>query len=274
MILNLVVRLYFLKRKEKKLNDCWKRIIPKKHSINASFWDTKELQMYFKKQNIHISRETLRKYLKLFGARYVKAVMRFPDADIDKQKEFARKFFENNKSGSAIILFQDEMSAWCSARKGYGWTLDKRLEIKSSQKNRLRLNCFGAVCPNNGEIIQMTSKESKTYAFIRFLNKIVKKYNNQNVILYLDNFPVHKAQKVKEFIGRHPNIRLEFMPPYSPDLNPQKQWWNYKRKKLLNNRNFSTTHQLSTSIRWFTKNMPQEQIMRICSIEPIQRLIK
>lgn len=246
---------------------------PKKHGINASFWDTKELQMYFKKQNITISRETLRKCLKQLGARYVKAVIKFPEADIEKQKEFAKKFFENNKSGSSIILFQDEMSAWCSARKGYGWTLEKRLEVKAPQRNRQRLNCFGAVCPDNGEIIHMTSKESKTPAFISFLNKIAKKYHNKNVILYLDNLPVHKARKVNEFISKHPHIKLEFMPPYSPDLNPQEQWWNYERKKLLNNRNFSSTHQLATSMSWFTKQTSPEQIMSICSIEPIERLM-
>ena len=245
---------------------------PKKHGINASFWDTKELHMYFKKQNKKISRETLRKYLKQIGARYVKAVIKFPEADIEKQKEFAKKFFENNKSCSSIILFQDEMSAWCSARKGYGWTLEKRLEVKAPQRNRQRLNCFGAVCPDNGEIIHMTSKESKTPAFIRFLNKIAKKYHNKSVILYLDNLPVHKARKVNEFVGRHPNIRLEFMPPYSPDLNPQEQWWNYERKKLLNNRNFSSTHQLATSISRFTKQTSPEQIMSICSLEPLERL--
>lgn len=245
---------------------------PKKHGINASFWDTKELYLYFRKQDKKISRETLRKYLKQIGARYVKAVIKFPEADIDKQREFAKKFFEENKSSSAIILFQDEMSAWCSARKGYGWTLNKRLEVKAPQRNRQRLNCFGAVCPNNGDIIQMTSKESKTPAFIRFLNKIAKKYHNKNVKLYLDNLPVHKARKVNEFISKHPHIKLEFMPPYSPDLNPQEQWWNYERKKLLNNRNFSSTHQLATSISRFTKQTSPEQIMSICSIEALERL--
>ncbi len=245
---------------------------PKKHGINASFWDTKELQMYFRKQDKDISRETLRKYLKLIDARYVKAVIVFPEADIEKQRAFAKKFFEENKIGSAIILFQDEMSAWCSARKGYGWTLKKRLEVKAPQRNRQRLNCFGAVCPNNGDIIQMTSKESKTPAFIRFLNKIAKKYHNKNVKLYLDNLPVHKARKVNEFICRHPNIQLEFMPPYSPDLNPQEQWWNYERRKLLNNRNFSSTNQLASSMSRFAKQTSSEQIMSICSLEALERL--
>lgn len=247
---------------------------PKKYGINASFWDTKELQAYFQKQGKRISRETFRACLKGLGARYVKSVIIFPEADTEKQKEFAKKFFEENKSCSAIILFQDEMSAWCSARKGYGWTLGKRLEVKAPQRNRQRLNCFGAVCPKNGEIIQMASKESKTPAFIRFLNKIARKYHNKKIILYLDNLPVHKARKVREFIERHPNIRLEFMPPYSPDLNPQEQWWNYERRKLLNNRNFRSAHQLATSMSWFTRQTTPEQVMSVCSLAPLENVLQ
>ena len=264
-----------LSEKEKdKIRRLLKENNPRIYGMNASFWDTKELQMHFKKQNIDISRETLRKYLKQLGARYVKAVIKFPEADIKKQKEFAKRFFSQNKSGSAIILFQDEMSAESSARKGYGWTLKKRLEIKAPQRNRQRVNCFGAVCPDNGDIVQMTSKDAKAPTFIRFLNKIIKKYRGKNVVIYLDNCSVHRSKKVKEFVGKHPNIRLEFMPPYSPDLNPKEQWWNYKRKKLLNNRNFSSPHQLAASISWFTKNTSQAQIMSVCNIEPIQRLME
>ncbi|MBW6461934.1 MAG: transposase [DPANN group archaeon] len=50
------------------------------------------------------------------------------------------------------------------------------------------------------------------------------------MILYLDNLQVHKARKVKEFIIPHPNIKLEFMPPDSPDMNLQEHWWLYKSK--------------------------------------------
>jgi transposase len=246
---------------------------PRKYGINASFWDTKEFQMYFAKQGRPISRETLRVYLKKMGARYVKAVLKYPEADMEQQREFAKNFFEETDSSSAVVLFHDEMSAGCSPRKGYGWTLNKRLEVKAPQRHRKRVNCFGAVSPMKGEIIQMTSKEAKAPVSVRFLHKILKKYPGKDIILYLDNLSVHKSKKVKKFIEKHPNMRLEYLPPYSPELNPQEQWWNYERKKFLNNRNFSSTHQLATSMSWFAKRVQPEQIMSICSLAPLEKLM-
>ena len=51
------------------------------------------------------------------GARYVKSQIKYPEADLEEPKEFARKFFGQKKTGSAIILFHDEMSASCLHEK-------------------------------------------------------------------------------------------------------------------------------------------------------------
>ena len=247
---------------------------PQKHGINASAWDTKELHLYFQNNGKTVSRETIRRCLKDIGARYVKAQIQYPEADLEEQKEFARKFFSEKEKGSAVILFHDEMSAACSARKGYGWTLDKRLVVKAPQRYRQRLNCFGAVNPSDGEIIEMSSKESKAPAFVRFLRNITKKYPNKKIVIYLDNLPVHKSAKVKRFVGMHPNMRLEYIPPYSPDLNIQEQWWNYKRMKFLNNRNFRSTQHLALSMNRFTKQTSREQIMSVCNFERLEKLLQ
>jgi len=246
---------------------------PKKHGINASFWDTKELRTYFQINGKNISRETIRSCIKEMGGRYVKSQIKYPEADIEQQRAFARSFFEQMKTTSAIILFHDEMSAGCSARKGYGWTFEERLEIKVSQRFRQRMNCFGAVNPIKGEVIQMASKESKAPAFVKFLHKIDTKYRHAAIIIYLDNLPVHKSAKVKKYLESHKNIRLEFLPPYSPEMNLQEEWWNYERSKFLNNRNFRSTHQLATSVNWFAKQTSPEQVMSVCSFAPLERLL-
>jgi transposase len=156
----------------------------------------------------------------------------------------------------------------------YGWTFKELLEVKVSQRFRQRVNCFGAVNTTKGEVIQMASKESKAPAFVRFLRKIDKKYRHAAIIIYLDNLLVHKSANVGKFLGRHTNIRLEFLPPYSPEMNLQEEWWNYERCKFLNNRNFRSTHQLATSMNWFTKKTPPEQVMSVCSFASLERLLQ
>lgn len=248
---------------------------PKKHGLNASFWDTKELAAYFKNKGRDISRECFRNALKGLGARYVKAQIVYSEADEEARSKFAEQFLKEmkEKPDSVVVLFQDEMSAGCNPHKGYGWTFEERLEIRVPQTNRKRLNCFGAVNPLKGEVIQMSTKESKSDAFIKFLKKALHKYSGNRIWMYADNLRVHKSKKVNHFLEKHPNLSLKFLPPYSPDLNLQEEWWNYERNKLLNNQCFETTHKVATNISWFGKQTPPEQIMSICNFSQIERIL-
>lgn len=249
---------------------------PKQHGINASFWDTKEIQAYLIRNGRDVSRETVRVCLKGMGAHFVKAQLKYQEANAELRRRFAEQFRKEaeSKPNSVIVLFEDEMSAGCSPRMGYGWTFDKVLEIKAPQSGgRKKLNCFGAVNPLEGKVIQMSSSDSKAPTFVKFLRKIEEGHPGKVVWIYLDNLLVHKSAMVRDFLDKHNNIRLKFMPPYSPDLNPQEQWWNHQRRKLLNNRYFLSKHQLATSISWFGKLTPPEEIRSICSLEPIEKLL-
>jgi transposase len=48
------------------------------------------------------------------------------------------------------------------------------------------------------------------------------------IFLIVDGHPVHKAKKVAEFVKDHAEgrMRIFFLPPYSPDLNPDEWVWN------------------------------------------------
>ena len=49
-----------------------------------------------------------------------------------------------------------------------------------------------------------------------FLNEIVSRYPNDNVVMVLDGADWHKRKGFR----LPDNLRLLFLPPYSPDLNP------------------------------------------------------
>jgi transposase len=249
---------------------------PKKYGVNASFWDCKELRLYLlSTRGKNVSQETIRRCLRGMGAHYVKAEIEYAEADEDERENFARRFLRDlsSKPDSVVVLFQDEMSVKCSPRKGYGWTFRERLVVKAPQTDRRRMNCFGAVNPLEGRVFQMTTREAKAPAFVRFLGRIIREYPEGRIWVYADNLPVHKSERVGNFLRNHPRVELRFLPTYSPDLNPQDQWWNFERRKLLNNRYFATQHQLAAAISRFGRNTPPERIMSVCSLTPIENLI-
>lgn len=251
---------------------------PQKHGMNAGIWDTKELQWYFLQRGKAFSQETIRRCLVGMRAHYVKAEIGYAEANEAQQARFAHRFFNEMKwkPNSVVVLFQDESAVYCAPKKGYGWTFEERLFIQVPQKGgKKKLNCYGAVDPFKGEVLQMTSEEAKAPGFIQFLNrKIVKKYPRKTVWMYLDNLPVHKCPEVKEFLRKHPNIQLKFLPPYAPELNPEEQWWNHQRRKFLNSRWFRSRHQLSTSLGWFVRRTPSAQIRSVCSLARLERFVR
>lgn len=67
--------------------------------------------------------------------------------------------------------------------------------------------------------------------FCEFLRRLVYKAPRP-IFLFLDGHPVHRSAKVQNF-GKSVDGKLElyFLPPYSPELNPDENVWN----ELMNN---------------------------------------
>ena len=63
--------------------------------------------------------------------------------------------------------------------------------------------------------------------FIEFLKALLGSVPGK-IFLIVDGHPVHKAKKVSEFVKEKADGRLSifFLPPYSPDLNPDEWVWN------------------------------------------------
>lgn len=178
---------------------------PKDHGMNASSWSCRELCEYYNQQGRRISEEVMRRCLIGLGAHYVKADIEYAEANKELRKEFALQVTEflTTKPEDVTVLFQDEASADCVPKRGYGWTFKKRLVIHAPQKWN-RINCFGAVDPINGKVTLMTSKNAKAQAFIDFLDVLTKEYSNKKIAIYLDNLPVHKSIKTKKYLSKHP----------------------------------------------------------------------
>jgi transposase len=69
-------------------------------------------------------------------------------------------------------------------------------------------------------IIQIVFPDrTKSDDFCQFLVEVREHNPINKICLILDNFPTHKAQRVKEK-AQELNIELILLPPYSPDLNP------------------------------------------------------
>ena len=72
---------------------------------------------------------------------------------------------------------------------------------------------------------------------------------NKKFVFILDNAPWHKSSCIKNYLeGLGKNIKVEFLPPYSPELNPTETCWKIIRGNVTNSVYFKTLETLMEKV--------------------------
>lgn len=96
---------------------------------------------------------------------------------------------------------------------------------------------FGAVCPQKEKAIGLVLPYVCTESVQLLVNEISKETPQGHIaVIILDGAGFHHANELKI----PDNIRFLFLPPYSPELNPVEQIWQYLKDKFLANRVFDS----------------------------------
>jgi transposase len=89
------------------------------------------------------------------------------------------------------------------------------------------------------------------------------------VVVISDNADYHKAKFHQLWRERHASrFALDFLPPYSPELNPMERVWKLTRRLCLHNRCFATLDEVLVAAetqvaKWSRGN---ETLRRLCAI--------
>lgn len=89
--------------------------------------------------------------------------------------------------------------------------------------------------------------------FLAFLNGLFEELDkNKKYVLILDNASWHKTQIVRNRLEQNKDwIKVEFIPPYSPELNPIETDWKVTRNAVTKSRLFKTTDDLQNTLEDF-----------------------
>ena len=69
---------------------------------------------------------------------------------------------------------------------------------------------------------------------VDFIKGIRRKLRG-NITLLWDMIEIHRAKPVMNCVAKHQTVRLEYFPPYAPELNPVDQVWSYVKYGRLAN---------------------------------------
>ena len=119
-----------------------------------------------------------------------------------------------------------------------------------------KANMFGALVDGK-ELFYEWFDKLNTSAFIAFMQRFVATLNpNKKYVFIFDNGPAHKSKKSQEYLASlGENIFIEFLPPYSPQLNCIETCWRIIRYNVTNSNVFQTIESLKYGVEEFlTRN--------------------
>jgi transposase len=135
---------------------------------------------------------------------------------------------------------------------------------------RKSVACFGAVSLDTGQFVRMMCPIFNAATFRIFLRRLLRQQTpGRRMIVVLDNARYHHARLLADFLHRYARqLRLLFLPPYSPQLAPIERVWKLTRRLATHNRYFATLAEVLNAVnacfdRW---RKPNKVLHRLCCI--------
>ena len=138
------------------------------------------------------------------------------------------------------------------------------------EPTRFHISVFGAVNIGTGLLVHQMSETFNAVTFLDFLKNLLSfRIGSKIIHLILDNSRYHHAKLLEPWLDEHKQeMILDFLPPYSPQLNPIEGVWKQTRQKATHNRYFPALSDLIQAVhmkfsRW---SQPNDALTRLCSI--------
>jgi transposase len=232
------------------------------HLSEHTYSHQKEIIVYIKKTfGISYVVSGLHKWLHRNRFSYKKPKGLPYKADVEQQADFIKAYNELKQKMAAdeAIYFMDAVHPTQATKITSGWIrtgTDKPIETTGS---RTRLNIVGAI--ELGRLSQTVAHQYEKVnaeTIIEFLTSVRwQSANTGTIYLVLDGAGYHRAGIVKEK-ARELDIKLIFLPPYSPNLNPIERLWKVMNEKVRNNKFFNNAKEFRQQINLFFEQILPE----------------
>jgi transposase len=215
------------------------------------------LQTYRKKYTI----SGMTKWLHAHNFGYKKAHGVPAKADKKKQEQFIKYYNQlKTKSGKKEpIYFADSVHPQHQTQLTYGWIpIGERKEVATTGQQK-RLNFVGGICLDGHRFIYHQAETINADSICDFLWKLRKAHHGKFYVHVIwDNAKYHKDDVVSAF-AKELGIKLHYLPPYSPNLNPIERLWKIMHEDVRYNKYYGKFSEFADTALGFFKNIGRKK---------------
>lgn len=203
-------------------------------------WTTKRIQVVcFKRLGLKLSKMAIWRFLNRAKYSFKKVQKEYYEVDKDKQSFWKKSTIPEIKKlvkeKRAILYFEDESNIQLSPVMGKSWgPVGEKIKHKVTG-NRGSLSAISAIS-NDGRLhfeIHDQGKRFKSQDIINFLEKLLAEHKNRHLVVVMDRATCHRSKLIKDFIETQKRLHVFYLPPRSPEFNPDEGVWAHLKNHSL-----------------------------------------
>lgn len=203
---------------------------PRQLSFDFGLWTRRLIRDLVRREfGVNYTDAGIGRILREFGLSPQRPLYRAYQQDEAKVERWKREEYpairELASKEDAVIFFADEASVRTDHHAGTTWAPVGQTPVVEAAGSRHAVKMISAVSSRGELRFQLHRGSMNRWTFIEFCKRLMSD-TDRKIFLIVDGSSIHKAKEVGEFVERtRGKFRLFFLPPYSPELNPD-EWVN------------------------------------------------
>jgi transposase len=205
---------------------------PLQYRFEFALWTRDMIQVLLREQfGLRLSVSSVGRLLRQLGSSCQRPLFHAMEQDQRRVEKWRREEFPAiqalAKQERAEVWFGDESGLRSDYHAGTTWGIKGQTPVVPHTGNRFSLNMLSVVNARGQLRFMVHEGRLNGLVFVEFLKRLMYKAPRP-MFLVLDGHSVHKSRPVRDYVqSLESKLRLFFLPPYSPELNPDEQVWNH-----------------------------------------------
>lgn len=226
---------------------------PLQFRFEFALWTREMIQkIIYDKFKIKLGLSSVSRLLKQLGLTCQRPIFKAWQQNSQQVNNWLKKVFPKIKARAKLekadIYFADEAGIRSDYHSGTTWAPKGETPVVSSTGSRFSVNMISAVSPRGDFRFMVVEGSIGTAVFVEFLKRLMTGAKKK-IFLIVDGYPAHKSKKTREFIqSTKGRLELFYLPPYSPELNPDELAWNTLKNGIVGRTTVQSKDELKAKV--------------------------
>lgn len=223
------------------------------HLQEITYLHAKQISSYVQdKYGVTYSVAGMTFWLKTQGFVYKEPIKVPGKLDPEKQEEFIKVYEALKKSlqGNEELYFMDAVHPEFQSKGVCGWIKSGEVKTLPTTSAQYRMHFIGALALEGMKVFAQEFETVDADSMIAFFKDLEKSSDASTIHIICDNGRSNKNKKVDMYLETS-RIKVHYLPPYSPNLNPIERLWRVLREKKTYNKCYEKFADFKIAIRKF-----------------------